>query len=471
MIAVMIMYIVIYIYVGRQNGTFTFFGLFRQHKQWETVVASTKNSSAQAPFGGRDSGAAGSKRFSRSKLRVDTSNVHDGTFSPTEPVFLTSVLSDVESTSHSRKESDGTTLVSYTSLEFAHSKPILVTPQYEQGEAPTVIDFDGNYDGPGERKKSVLSRVSERFTRSPTSPTGSEPFSPTPEPQQLIGKKIMTKHMRKRQNAIQRQLGLLFLYPLCYFITYIPPFVAHAMNYTDYYVQHPIVSLNILSFICLASIGWVDALVFSLRERPWRHIPGSDGTFWGSFRFWDNKNTRRTSDESVVETTEMDTGATGSRRESRPMSRRNELMRSHEHISPQQPGTPDQRDSWIINAQPLGNIASVGPEFRSLRVPSWTHFRSNSAVLAAGPIMEEGGEVHHSTYASALHIPTSPHPQQHSTSHSPLAAHDGARGERWGSMNSTLSSLGSEEGVDRELANMDRLLDRAVMREWSRPDR
>jgi len=345
-----------------------------------------------------------------------------------------------------------------------------VSPQYGLSEKPIVVELDGNYDGSDERKRSVFARVSERFSRSPTSPTGSA-LSPLPpaEPQ-LIGKKIMTKHMRKRQDAIQRQLGLLFLYPVCYFITYVPPFVAHAMNYTDYYVQHPVLWLNILSFVCLASLGWVDALVFSLREKPWLHMPGSDGTFWGSFRFWENRNTRFVSNDSAADT-ELDTGATGtgSRRGSRPMSHHSEAMHSRDRISPIKAGTTDQRDSWIIAAQPIGNTGHGPSDFRPQRVASWSHFRSNSTVLAEGPIMEEGGEAHHTSYPLASHTPTSPLHSLHGTPHSPFAAH--GTGHRWGSVTSALSSIGYEEGVDRELANMDRLLDQAVLREWSRPER
>ena len=35
-------------------------------------------------------------------------------------------------------------------------------------------------------------------------------------------------------------------------------------------------------------MGFADVSVFCWRERPWRHIPGSDGSFLGSFAFWRN---------------------------------------------------------------------------------------------------------------------------------------------------------------------------------------
>lgn len=33
----------------------------------------------------------------------------------------------------------------------------------------------------------------------------------------------------------------------------------------------------------MASMGFVDSLIFTLREKPWEKIQRSDGTFWGSF--------------------------------------------------------------------------------------------------------------------------------------------------------------------------------------------
>lgn len=40
--------------------------------------------------------------------------------------------------------------------------------------------------------------------------------------------------------------------------------------------------LRVGSSICITLMGFADALIFSLREKPWRGIEGSDGTFWGS---------------------------------------------------------------------------------------------------------------------------------------------------------------------------------------------
>jgi len=36
----------------------------------------------------------------------------------------------------------------------------------------------------------------------------------------------------------------------------------------------------------MTSIGFVNFVVFTVREQPWKSIPSSDGTFWGSFSVW-----------------------------------------------------------------------------------------------------------------------------------------------------------------------------------------
>jgi len=459
MLVVLAMYTVIYVRVGRQNGTFSFFGLFKVNKPWETVIAPSRLSIHEPQQDGVD-GTNNLRKLGRQKLRVDTGNngSHIDTYGPMDPVHL-----NLPPHAHSRKVSDGTTLVSQCSLEFSHTKPLLITPSFELNDPMAVVNFDGPTESPT-RKKTVLIRVTERLLKSPISPGGSTP-SPVArsQEQQIIGKKIMTKHMRKRQDAIQRQLGLLFLYPVCYFVTYVPPFVAHGMNYSNYYVQHPNFGLNLFSFMCLASLGIVDAIVFSIRERPWRHIVGSDGTFWGSFRFWDNDGVRRTSDDSEVgkelSTTDPIYSAATPLHSAAPGNCRISADRAFRNSN----ASDSQRDSWITNiTSPVNPDRPTRP--KHMRVPSWSHFRQGSTV--ATPIFEEGK----STSFPTLAIPNSPNAYQNGVPGSAVSApgvvDQHIRGERWGSTYSGMSQ-GSEDGVDRELANMDRWLDRAVQREWS----
>lgn len=97
---------------------------------------------------------------------------------------------------------------------------------------------------------------------------------------------IGARALRQRRRAIQRQLRILFIYPVVYMAMWLIPFIVHCMSYSDRYAQHPIFPLSLLSSFCQTFMGFADVSVFCWRERPWRHIPGSDGSFFGSFVFW-----------------------------------------------------------------------------------------------------------------------------------------------------------------------------------------
>lgn len=92
--------------------------------------------------------------------------------------------------------------------------------------------------------------------------------------------------MKLRRRLIQRQLRLLFIYPCIYMLLWVVPLVVNIMNYTDYFAQHPVFAIGIIQLVCVTIMTFADVVVFCWRERPWRHIPGSDGTFTGSLMFW-----------------------------------------------------------------------------------------------------------------------------------------------------------------------------------------
>lgn len=101
-----------------------------------------------------------------------------------------------------------------------------------------------------------------------------------------LGDNAAGRALQQRRRAIQRQLLLLFIYPCVYMIMWLIPFINHCTNYTDRYVTHPIFGLWITATFCQTFMGSVDVIVLSWRERPWRYIPGSDDTFFGSFCWW-----------------------------------------------------------------------------------------------------------------------------------------------------------------------------------------
>lgn len=71
----------------------------------------------------------------------------------------------------------------------------------------------------------------------------------------------------KTREKIIRQLRLLFIYPLVYVVVWILPFI---VQLTGYGKGAPF-GMRLASIICLCSQGLADAIVFSLKEKPWKH--------------------------------------------------------------------------------------------------------------------------------------------------------------------------------------------------------
>ncbi|PVI03545.1 hypothetical protein DM02DRAFT_246709 [Periconia macrospinosa] len=94
------------------------------------------------------------------------------------------------------------------------------------------------------------------------------------------------RHLDQQRIRMHHQLRLMFVYPICYIFMWLIPFINHCMMYYENWAAHPLYGLAITTTVCINSMGMVDCLIFTLRERPWRHIPNSDGTFLGSFACW-----------------------------------------------------------------------------------------------------------------------------------------------------------------------------------------
>ncbi|TQS37176.1 hypothetical protein Golomagni_02358 [Golovinomyces magnicellulatus] len=96
---------------------------------------------------------------------------------------------------------------------------------------------------------------------------------------------LRTETIAKSEHT-QRKLRSLFIYPMTYIVIWLTPFIIHLMRFKDKYaVRTPF----ILAGITTASIfmqAFVNCLLFLTREKPWRHIPAHDGSFWGSLKFW-----------------------------------------------------------------------------------------------------------------------------------------------------------------------------------------
>ncbi|KAG9246572.1 G protein-coupled glucose receptor regulating Gpa2-domain-containing protein [Calycina marina] len=100
------------------------------------------------------------------------------------------------------------------------------------------------------------------------------------------GQNLAIAEMLGTRDKIRRQLRFLFIYPLVYIGMWLLPFVFHVLQYQDKFTQEPPFALLCLTTICVASQAAVDCWLFSTREKPWRHIPGNNKSFFGSLRFW-----------------------------------------------------------------------------------------------------------------------------------------------------------------------------------------
>ncbi|KAI9894985.1 MAG: hypothetical protein M1814_000207 [Vezdaea aestivalis] len=108
--------------------------------------------------------------------------------------------------------------------------------------------------------------------------------------------------MRQKRIAIRRQLRFLFIYPIVYMFMWIVPFISHCMQYTDYWTENPSFVLTCFVNVIVPLQCAVDCWLFSTREKPWRYIPGSPGTFTTSFLFWTHDRTGEAAGKSSVPT-------------------------------------------------------------------------------------------------------------------------------------------------------------------------
>lgn len=156
--------------------------------------------------------------------------------------------------------------------DFALMPPTFPTQRQSSAVSTTASMKSG---APSENNMAGLSPITEHRTTSVAR-----------APTLMNEDNAATRAIQQRRRAIQRQLRLLFIYPVVYLLMWIMPFVSHAMNYSNHYAQHPIFAVSLLSIFAQNIMGLVDVCIFCWREKPWSHVPGADGTFWGSFKIW-----------------------------------------------------------------------------------------------------------------------------------------------------------------------------------------
>ncbi|KAK9334070.1 G protein-coupled glucose receptor regulating Gpa2-domain-containing protein [Lipomyces starkeyi] len=90
----------------------------------------------------------------------------------------------------------------------------------------------------------------------------------------------METSARDRQRAfIERQAKYLLLYPLFYVIMWAAPFLSQCLMYSSYFVENPVVWLGYLSACMYAISGFLNTIIFAIRETPWRRGRRQSETF------------------------------------------------------------------------------------------------------------------------------------------------------------------------------------------------
>jgi G protein-coupled receptor GPR1 len=97
---------------------------------------------------------------------------------------------------------------------------------------------------------------------------------------------IAISDMINTREKIQRQLRYLFIYPLVYIGMWMVPLVCQILQYDNRFASNLPFGLSCVRTICICSQAAVDCWLFSTREKPWRHISRSNGSFTSSLRFW-----------------------------------------------------------------------------------------------------------------------------------------------------------------------------------------
>jgi G protein-coupled receptor GPR1 len=113
--------------------------------------------------------------------------------------------------------------------------------------------------------------------------------TPAPSTLQLVnsrGPNVAVSDMIQTRDKVRRQLRYLFIYPLAYIGMWMVPLVCQILQYDDRFAAKIPFGLQCVTTICLCSQAAIDCWLFSSREKPWRHIPRTDGSFSSSLRFW-----------------------------------------------------------------------------------------------------------------------------------------------------------------------------------------
>lgn len=177
----------------------------------------------------------------------------------------------------------------YSTMSVASRDATSMNPSPATTKAPSTISWRDNFVRRFSPTLSGRGSIIDMATALRRGPEGNSEV-PTPVHRlELVnsrGQNLAHVEMHRTREKIRRQLRFLFIYPLVYMGMWIVPFISHVLQYDDRFAIDPPFGLTCVTTIFVCSQAAVDCWLFSTREKPWKHIPGSDGTFWGSLKFW-----------------------------------------------------------------------------------------------------------------------------------------------------------------------------------------
>jgi len=161
---------------------------------------------------------------------------------------------------------------------------------------------------------AVLHRGPPRRKRGQRMSEPVDPNDPNPNPQPNVSggstgtssSNFVPPHMSadpagmgKARDKIRRQLRLLFIYPVIYVLVWVIPFISHIFRWDDPNKSGPF-ALVYTSLISLCIQGFADAVLFGMREKPWRHPRRASVSSTGSIFRRRSSNEARTGFRTMI---------------------------------------------------------------------------------------------------------------------------------------------------------------------------
>ena len=275
-------YIIVLTIMGLAIAIYTHVGIeFRAYSNADTSFQSLKTSSG--------SNTTHNDTSDETKLEDITFELHNMESRPQPTRRKSSIGHDVftyqrhsSSTPALSPSSTAPQRVSFESGLASHFLPgsILNLPYRFDTTRPTLLAIPSGQSITAPLSPHALPSHPDPITTYAPEPTATPVSSSTRTPSPSSPAQL---RLAKQRQRIHRQLRLIFIYPSVYMLMWLIPFAMHCMNYWDKWALNPVEFLRVGSSICITLMGFADALIFSLREKPWRGIDGGDGSFWGSF--------------------------------------------------------------------------------------------------------------------------------------------------------------------------------------------